>query len=198
MTSSDQGPKIYIIAGPNGAGKTTFASRFLPEYVHCTEFLNADLIAAGLSPFAPERQNIRASELMLERMDGLIRRRETFSFETTLAARSYCQKIVGWRDSGYYVHLFFLWLLSADMAVARVANRVIQGGHGLPEETIRNRYARGIANFHDLYRPVVDQWSCFDGSRLPPRLVAQSEGSSAEVFDHSTWKLIERPKGNNT
>jgi len=198
MTSENQRPEIYVIAGPNGAGKTTFASRFLPKYVHCTEFLNADLIAAGLSPFDPESQNVRASELMLERMDGLIERRETFSFETTLAARSYRQKIIGWRNSGYYVHLFFLWLPSADMAVARVANRVIQGGHGLPEETIRNRYARGIANFHDLYRPVVDQWSCFDGSRLPPRVIAQSEGSSAEVFDQSTWKFIEQPKGNNT
>ena len=128
MTSENQRPEIYVIAGPNGAGKTTFASRFLPEYVHCTEFLNADLIAAGLSPFDPESQNIRASELMLERMDGLIERRETFSFETTLAARSYRHKNIGWRDSGYYVHLFFLWLPSADMPVARVANRVIQGG----------------------------------------------------------------------
>jgi len=197
MTSNDQRPRIYVIAGPNGAGKTTFASRFLPEYVHCTEFLNADLIAAGLSPFAPESQNARASELMLERMDTLIEKRATFSFETTLAARSYSQKIIGWRESGYYVHLFFLWLPSADMAVARVANRVIQGGHGLPEETIRQRYARGIGNFHDLYRPVVDQWSCFDGSRLPPRLIAQSEGSSAEVFDQSTWQLMEQLKGNN-
>jgi predicted ABC-type ATPase len=159
MIFENQRPGIYVIAGPNGAGKTTFASRFLPAYVHCTEFLNADLIAAGLSPFAPESQNTRASELMLERMDGLLERRETFSFETTLAARTYRQKIIGWRSIGYYVHLFFLWLPSADMAVARVANRVIQGGHGLPEETIRPRYARGIANFHNLYRPVVDQWS---------------------------------------
>jgi predicted ABC-type ATPase len=198
MTSSDERPRIYVIAGPNGAGKTTFASRFLPDYVHCTEFLNADLIAAGLSPFAPESQNTRASELMLERMDGLIERRETFSFETTLAARSYRQKIIGWRKSGYYVHLFFLWLPSADMAVARVANRVVQGGHGLPEDTIRQRYARGSANFHDLYRPVVDQWTCFDGSRLPPRLIAQSEGSTAKVLDPTIWKLMEPLKGNNS
>ena len=95
------------------------------------------------------------------------------------------------------VILFFLWLPSADMAVARVANRVMQGGHGLPEETIRNRYARGIANFRDLYRPVVDQWSCFDGSQLPPCLVAQAEGFTAEVFEPSTWTLIEHFKGNN-
>jgi predicted ABC-type ATPase len=196
MTSSTTQPKIYVIAGPNGAGKTTFAGRFLPEYVHCTEFLNADLIAAGLSPFAPESQNIRASELMLERMDGLIERRETFSFETTLAARSYHRKIIGWREIGYDVQLFFLWLPSADMAVARVANRVIQGGHGLPEETIRQRYTLGLANFHKLYRSVVDQWSCFDGSRLPPRLIAQSEGTSVEVVDHSKWTLIERSGAN--
>lgn len=198
MDATTSSPTIYVIAGPNGAGKTTFAIRFLPEYVHCTEFLNADLIAAGLSPFDPNRQNIRASELMLQRMSGLLERRETFSFETTLAARSYRQKIIRWREIGYYVHLFFLWLPSADMAVARVANRVMQGGHGLPEETIRNRFARGVANFNDLYRPVVDQWSCFDGSRLPPGLIAQSEGSSAKVFDQSVWKLIEQSKGNKT
>jgi predicted ABC-type ATPase len=192
MDASTGNPAIYVISGPNGAGKTTFANRFLPKYVQCTEFLNADMIAAGLSPFAPESQNTRASELMLERMDGLVERRATFSFETTLAARTYRQKIIGWRSLGYSVHLFFLWLPSADMAVARVANRVMQGGHGLPEETIRNRYARGIANFRDLYRPVVDQWSCFDGSQLPPCLVAQAEG-----FEPSTWTLIEHFKGNN-
>ena len=195
MTSSDQKPRIYILAGPNGVGKTTFACQFLAEYVHCTEFLNADLIAAGLSPFAPESQNARASELLLERMDALVEKRATFSFETTLAARSYRQRIIAWRERGFSVHLFFLWLPSAEMAIARVANRVRQGGHGLPEATIRQRYARGISNFQNLYRPVVDQWFCFDGSRLPPRLIAQSEGSSARVFDQSIWKLFELQQG---
>lgn len=198
MTSSAAQPRIYVIAGPNGAGKTTFANRFLPAYVQCTEFLNADLIAAGLSPFAPESQNVRASELMLERMDALIEKPATFSFETTLAARSYRQKIIDWRTRGFFVHLFFLWLPSADMAVARVANRVKQGGHGLPEDTIRKRYARGISNFHKLYRPVVDQWSCFDGSQLPPKLIAESNGSSSEVFDDSIWKLFRASKGTMT
>ena len=195
MDATASTPTIYVSAGPNGAGKTTFASRFLPSYVHCTEFLNADLIAAGLSPFAPETQNARASELMLERMDGLAERRVTFAFETTLAARSYRQRIIRWRAGGYFVHLFFLWLPSADMAVARVANRVIQGGHGLPEETIRQRYARGIVNFYELYQPVVDRWSCFDGSRLPPRLIAESRRLSTEVLDRATWGLIERFRG---
>ena len=149
MDATASTPTIYVIAGPNGAGKTTFASRFLPAYVHCTEFLNADLIAAGLSPFAPETQNARASELMLERMDGLSERRETFSFETTLAARSYRQRIIRWRAGGYFVHLFFLWLPSAKMAVAR----------------------------------------------LPPRMIAESQGLSTEVLDRATWGLIERFRG---
>ncbi|MEI8022478.1 MAG: AAA family ATPase [Schlesneria sp.] len=195
MTSPDEPPRIFVIAGPNGAGKTTFANRFLPSHVHCTEFLNADLIAAGLSPFAPESQNIRASELMLERMETLVSRRATFSFETTLAARSYVRRIIVWKNCGFSVELFFVWLPSPDMAVARVANRVKQGGHGLPEETIRQRYSRGLSNFHLLYRPIVNHWSCFDGSQLPPQLIAQSKSSTMIVYNDTTWKLIEATKG---
>ena len=143
---------IYIIAGPNGVGKTTFANEFLTRYVRCNEFLNADLIAAGLSPYLPESQNVRASQLMLERMQDLVGKRKTFAFETTLAARSYRQKVLEWKEIGYRVHLFFLWLPNPDMAVLRVANRVKQGGHNIPEHTIRQRYARGIQNFQSLYR----------------------------------------------
>ena len=195
VSSLDEPPRIFMIAGPNGAGKTTFANRFLPSHVRCTEFLNADLIAAGLSPFAPESQNIRASELMLERMETLVSKRATFSFETTLAARSYVRRIISWKSSGFSVELFFVWLPSSDMAVARVANRVKQGGHGLPEVTIRQRYSRGLSNFHSLYRPIVSHWSCYDGSQLPPRLIAQSMGTDMEVFDERTWKHIEASKG---
>lgn len=196
MTSETKtAPSIYIIAGPNGAGKTTFANRFLPAYVRCTEFLNADLIAAGLSPFSPESQNLRASELMLERMDALVERRASFSFETTLAARSYQRRIRSWREAGFKVYLFFLWLPSAEMAVARVANRVRQGGHGLPEETIRQRYSRGISNFRELYRSIVDYWECIDASQLPPGQVARSNETSYEVFNAAVWTLVEAAKG---
>lgn len=146
--TAEQTNAIYIIAGPNGAGKTTFATTFLPDYVQCTEFLNADLIAVGLSPFAPSIQNFRASELMLERMQKLLDSRKTFSFETTLAARSYSRRIPEWRAMGYEVFLFFLWLPTEELAIERVANRVRQGGHDIPVPTIRQRYRREIGRAH--------------------------------------------------
>lgn len=182
---------IYVIAGPNGAGKTTFATKFLPEYVQCTEFLNADLIAAGLSPFAPSIQNFRASELMLERMRKLLDNGETFSFETTLAARSYSKRIPEWQAMGYRVFLFFLWLPSEELAVERVANRVRQGGHNIPVPTIRQRYRRGLSNFDRLYRPVVDGWLMLDGSQFPPTEVARYEEQGQVIADPDLWQDIE-------
>ncbi len=196
MTSkATASPMIYVIAGPNGVGKTTFATKFLPEFVHCTEFLNADLIAAGLSPFAPQSQNVRASELMLQRMEELVEQRATFSFETTLAARSYHRRVPQWQEMGYRVHLFFLWLPSSDMALLRVANRVKQGGHDIPIETIRKRYAAGLKNFQELYRLIVDHWYCFDGSMLPPELIAQSSGESVEIIDSHRWGTFSQSLG---
>ncbi len=189
--TTEQSKSIYIIAGPNGAGKTTFATKFLPDYVQCTEFLNADLIAAGLSPFAPSMQNFRASELMLERMQELLDSRETLSFETTLAARSYSQRIPEWQALGYRVLLFFLWLPSEELAIERVANRVKQGGHNIPEPTIRQRYRRGLSNFNCLYRPVVDGWLLLDGSQFPPKEVARYEEQGQVIADPDLWQYIE-------
>lgn len=189
--SETHAKSIYIIAGPNGAGKTTFATKFLPEYVDCTEFLNADLIAAGLSPFAPAKQNLRASELMLERMQQLLGLHRTFSFETTLAAKSYSQHIPGWRAMGYSVFLFFLWLPSEELAIERVANRVIQGGHDIPVSTIRHRYRRGLCNFRNLYHPAVDGWLLLDGSQFPPREVARHENGNQVTGDPTAWQKIE-------
>ena len=148
-------PTAYVIAGPNGAGKTTFATEFLPDFVHCREFVNADLIAAGLSPFAPETQAMRAGRLSLTRIKELAEARRDFGFETTLAGRGYVNLLDGLRRSGYRVILFFLWLPSAEMAVARVANRVRQGGHNIPEATIRRRFEAGLRNFFRMYAPVV-------------------------------------------
>src|SRR3954447_16330203 len=128
----DHQPTVYVIAGPNGAGKTTFATEFLPAFVQCREFVNADLIAAGLSPFAPETQAIRAGRLLLTRIKELSAPRQDFGFETTLAGRSYVKALKAMRADGYRLELFFLWLPSADLAVARVENRAIQGGHSVP------------------------------------------------------------------
>lgn len=172
---------VYVIAGPNGAGKTTFATEFLPEFVDCREFLNADLIAAGLSPFAPETQNLRAGRLLLERIQELFSARVDFAFETTLAGRSYARMLKTFREEGYRVVLFFLWLPSVELAVSRVAMRVRQGGHHIPEADIRRRYTAGLRNFFGLYRSVIDAWWLYDASELPPVLIEGVNNGQPEV-----------------
>jgi predicted ABC-type ATPase len=169
-------PTVYVIAGPNGAGKTTFANEFLPDFVNCREFLNADLIAAGLSPFAPETQNLRAGRLLLTRIKELTKAKQGFGFETTLAGRGYVPKLNEMKNQGYRILLFFLWLPNADLAVARVKNRVRQGGHNVPEPVIRRRFESGIRNLFRLYRPLLDAWWLYDASRLPPKVVAEENG----------------------
>ncbi len=164
-------PKIIIIAGPNGAGKTTFAREFLPQEAGCPVFVNADLIAAGLSPFAPERVAIQAGRLMLEAIAQHVARRESFAFESTLSGRAYARQIPQWRQFGYRVELFFLSLTSADMAVQRVAERVRQGGHDIPEAMIRRRFDAGRRLFLDLYQPLVNQWALYDNSGDTPLLM---------------------------
>jgi len=185
-----ESPTVYIIAGPNGAGKTTFANEFLPRFVDCRQFLNADLIAAGLSPFAPETQNIRAGRLLLSRIRELTKAKEDFGFETTLSGRGYLSMINGMKDSGFRIVLFFLWLPSADLAVARVKNRVRQGGHGVPEPVIRRRFKTGIRNLFHLYRPQVDAWWLYDGSKLPPEAIAQEEDGELELLDSDLFEQI--------
>lgn len=160
--------KMIIIAGPNGAGKTTFAREFLPQEAGCPVFVNADLIAAGLSPFAPERAAIQAGRLMLESIAQHVSRRESFAFETTLSGRDYAQQITQWQALGYCVELFFLSLTSAEMAVQRVAERVRQGGHDIPEVTIRRRFDSGARLFRDVYQPLVDKWVLYDNSGDEP------------------------------
>lgn len=184
-------PTIYILAGPNGAGKTTFANSFLPKFANCYEFLNADLIAAGLAPFAPETQAVLASELLLKRIDELVATRTTFSFETTLAARSYRASILQWRRLGYRVALYFIWLPSPEMAIRRVSKRVREGGHNVPETVIRRRYARGLANLFDLYIPIVTSVCVFDGASFPPVSVAEIEGEKTCVLDYNRWERIQ-------
>ncbi|MFZ4622881.1 MAG: zeta toxin family protein [Rhodoferax sp.] len=168
-------PKIIIIAGPNGAGKTTFAREFLPQEAGCPVFVNADLIAAGLSPFAPERAAIQAGRLTLEAIAQHIARRESFAFETTLSGKAYARQIPQWRQRGYRVELFFLSLPSADMAVQRVAERVRQGGHDIPEATIRRRFDAGLRLFFEVYRPLVDPWVLYDNSGDEPLLIDWSD-----------------------
>ena len=169
--------KIVIIAGPNGAGKTTFAREFLPNEAGCPIFVNADLIAAGLSPFQPELAALKAGRLMLEEIQEYFRHSESFAFETTLAGRTYAQMIPHWQAEGYHVKLFFLTLPSAEMAIARVAERVRQGGHNVPEQVIRRRFVAGRNNFDLLYREKVDSWALYDNAGDEPQLIDWSEKS---------------------
>ena len=168
-------PKIVIIAGPNGAGKTTFARSFLPTEAKCSKFINADLIAAGISPFSPESASIRAGRLMLEEISLCVRSGQSFGFETTLSGLGYLRQIEEWRKIGYYVSLFYLRLSSVDVAIARVAERVIQGGHDIPESVIRRRFASGMRNFEVRYKGCVDTWALYDNSGMQPVLVDWSE-----------------------
>jgi len=177
IQSSDEAkaPRILIVAGPNGAGKTTFAREFLVAEADCPSFVNADLIAAGLSPFAPELAARKAARIMLETIDEHVRNRESFAFETTLSGRAYAQHIPEWRALGYHVKLFFLRLPNAEMAIERVAQRVRQGGHDVPRDVIRRRFASGWENFETLYKPLVDSWVLFDNSTHPAILLDWSE-----------------------
>ena len=168
-------PTILILAGPNGAGKTTFAREFLPHEADCPTFVNADLIAEGLAPFSPQRAAVRAGRLMLELIANHVERRESFAFETTLAGRNYARAIPRWRTSGYRVTLYFLSLPSPELAIARVAQRVRQGGHDIPGDVIRRRFSAGQRNFETVYKPLVNAWLLYDNRGSMPVLVDKGE-----------------------
>jgi predicted ABC-type ATPase len=164
-----------IVAGPNGAGKTTFARAFLPEEAQLPRFINADLIAVGLSPFQPEAAAIKAGRLMLEELAACAARGDSFSFETTLSGLGYLRQIRTWRAAGYHVSLFFLSLPTAEMAIARVAERVKQGGHSIPVDVIRRRFEAGRRNFEQHYRTAVDAWALYDNAGEEPSLLEWGE-----------------------
>lgn len=166
-------PHLYILAGPNGVGKTTYARRFLPAEVQCLEFINADMIAQGLSPFAPERASIRAGRLMLTRMDELIAARRSFAFETTLSGRGYTTLLKSAREADYITHMDFLWVPSLTVTRARVAQRVQKGGHDIPGPVQERRFTQGLRNLVSLYRPFLKHWRIFDNSGAEPLCIAE-------------------------
>lgn len=178
-------PALYIIAGCNGAGKTTASMTVLPEVLHCREFVNADEIAKGLSPFRPEEVAVQAGRLMLERIDRLLTRGETFAIETTLATRSYANLVRRAKAAGYTVILLFFWLPSPEMAEMRVAQRVAEGGHDIPREVIRRRYWLGLRNLLEIYAPEVDVWSMYDNTLLQEPIVLNNE-----VVDYGKFMKI--------
>ena len=174
--------QLYIIAGCNGAGKTTASFTILPEILGCKEFINADEIAKGLSPFQPESVAMQAGRIMLARMDELLQKGETFAFETTLATKSYKQKIEWAQANGYEVTLLFFWLDSPNMAKERVAQRVAEGGHSIPTETIERRYHNGIANLFAIYMDMVDICYIFDNSEGERTPIAKKYKGEKEII----------------
>ncbi len=181
--------RAYIIAGPNGAGKTTFAREFLPRYANCRDFLNADLLAAGLSPFDPEMAAVEAGRLQLTRMKKLIERGKDFGFETTLAGKTYRPILNEMKERGYLLHLFYLWLPSIDLAIARIANRVKQGGHDVPEAVVRRRFDAGYRNLCALYMPLFNSWQFFDNSTMHPCRIGWGDRTKA-VLGEELYKRI--------
>jgi predicted ABC-type ATPase len=180
-------PSAYIIAGPNGVGKTTFAREFLPKYADCRNFINADLIAAGMSPFAPESVAIRAGRLMLEGIENSMGRGADFGFETTLSGRSHLGLIRRLREHAYQVHLFYLWVPSVELTLARIRERVLRGGHDVPEAVVRRRFDRSIGNFLIHYRLLADRWVLFDNSSSRPTLVASQKQGSLRLVDRKAY-----------
>ncbi len=185
-------PHLIIISGPNGAGKSTTAPALLQGTLGVTEFVNADVIAQGLSAFNPERAAFHAGRVMLARLQQLAEEQEDFAFETTLASRTFAHWIQELKSSGYAFHLFFLWLPAPEFAIARVAERVKMGGHNVPEETIKRRYHSGLKNFFNLYRPLADSWYFYDNSLgAKPLLLASGEIQTGTVVNNKVlWEQI--------
>jgi predicted ABC-type ATPase len=185
-------PNCYIIAGPNGAGKTTFAMEFLPSYVNCRNFINADLIARGLSPFDPNAGLLRAGRTVLERIAEFTKARTDFAFETTLSGRSYAQVLRGVKKAGFRLHLFYLWIPSPELALMRIRDRVASGGHNVPQQDVRRRFGRTLGNLFTLYRPLLDTLHFFDNSSDTPRLIFKDESGQTTISDAARYAELRR------
>lgn len=184
--------QLYIISGCNGAGKTTASYTVLPEVLQCKEFVNADEIARGLSPFNPANVAIEAGRLMLKRIDELLKNEENFSIETTLATRSYIRLVGQAQKQGYKVSLIYFWLNSPELAIERVAQRVSNGGHDIPQDIVLRRYQAGINNLFEIYMPKVDYWLLADNSYTPRVIVAEGgRGQTTEVHDVKLFNTIQ-------
>ena len=185
-------PHVIIIGGPNGAGKSTSAPRVLRGALSVTEFVNADVIARGLSAFNPEREAIAAGKIMLRRLDELAEQRDDFAFETTLASRSFAPRVRALIDSGYEFHLLYFWLPSPQMAIERVAGRVRSGGHHVPAETVERRYFGGLGNFFELYRPLATTWRMYNNTDPSGAKLVASGGlqSRERIYRAKEWKTI--------
>ena len=192
MSTGDQNPISYIIAGPNGAGKTTFAQKYLPVYHKSELFINADLIAKGLSPFNPEAENFLAGRIMLEQIDKYVIDRVTFAFESTLAGKSYIDRIRKIKESGYKIIIFYVMLETVDICLQRIRERVNKGGHDIPEEEARRRFPRSASNFLNIYSTLSDEWHIFDNSTLHLFRVATKDSNGIQVFDETLFNTVKQ------
>ena len=182
---------LYVIAGPNGAGKTTASYTILPEMLECREFVNADEIARGLSPFQADKAAIDAGRLMLTRIKELIKHKSEFAFETTLSSKSYVNTIINAKENAYSVTLVYFWLNSPDLAIERVETRVKAGGHDIPLDVIKRRYISGLKNLFSLYMPISDYWIIIDNSENPFKFIAEGNFTKKKIIhDQTTWLKI--------
>lgn len=183
-------PTCWIVSGPNGAGKTTFAMEYLPKVAECTNFVNADLIAAGLSPLAPEREMLAASRIFLSEIENHIAQYQSFAFETTLSGRSYLRLIKRLRDTGWRVELIYLALPSVEMSKLRVAERVAHGGHNIPIHDIKRRFPRSLNNLFHLFSHAVDHCICFMNDGEDPVLLFEQCGENREIAHDSYYQQL--------
>ena len=182
--------KMYIISGANGAGKTTASYTILPEILDCKEYVNADEIARGISPFNPDSVNLQAGKLMLERINYLLNESEDFAFETTLASKSFLKYIKKAQNAGYITKLVFLLLNSQELAIERVKNRVEEGGHDIPLDVIIRRYNRGLSNFFKIYKKTVNSWIFINNSGSPYKIIAEGSECNETIYDNVLWKKL--------
>lgn len=186
--------RLFIISGCNGAGKTTASYTILPELLDCDEFVNADEIAKGISPFNPDSAAIQSGRLMLNRINDLIKREKDFAFETTLSTKSYKNLVLKAKKENYQITLLFFWLRTPELAVKRVETRVKEGGHNIPEQVIRRRYDNGLKNFFNIFKSIVDEWIFIDNSGEPYEIIAQKDLPNSEIIHNSSkWnELLEK------
>lgn len=186
---------VYIIAGSNGSGKTTFAKTFLPEYATCRRFINADLIAAGLSPFSPQQVAIKSGKLVLQHILEYSQNGFDFAFETTMSGKTYLKYFKMLKDKGYNISIFFLWIPTPKLAIARVKDRVIQGGHNVPIGDIKRRFERSVEKFFKQYRLLADKWILFNNAKTRPIIIAKKQNASIEIIDQILLNKIVKKIG---
>jgi predicted ABC-type ATPase len=185
-------PNVYVIAGPNGSGKTTFATTFLPEHTNCRHFVNADMIAQGIEPFLPEIAAAKAGRIVLDHLRELSDTKQHFAFETTLSGRTYINLLKKLKAKGYKLHIFYLWIPSAELAIARIKERVAQGGHHVPAKDVRRRFKRSIHNFFAEYILLADQWYLINNAVVPPQWVATGTGSNVTIMEKDVYETIKK------